>query len=1088
VAPQPMVSSFVSASGHVHGTYPKYDGEIFGDLTAVDLGAGAGMATPLGRRRCRAQAVARDVAVVRRQAVRSLILWLPADGNYAGMNRIRRELEGHRGAAMGGAPVAVGMLIFVLFVCLSIIATDGWRIWTARTTQLDETTIAAENLARAMAEQASNSLGIIDVDIESMAHWLGTHDASPAELGKLHDLLAALVAKSPQLIDLVYFDEHGNRIVSALSFPEGGQNNSDRDYFQFHQNDTSLAIHLSAPLVGRLTHKLIVPVTRRIDNADGSFAGVILAPVDIEYFRHFYDSLDIGYEGSILLATVDGTILVRLPFDAANFGKKIVGSQLFDKWVPEAASGTVEIVSVTDRILRINSWRRLDPYPLVVVAALSKDAALAPWRADALAHGIGVGLLVIAIGLLGFRLSRQIAQVARAERVATAIAAEARVQEAQYRLLADHSTDLILRNALDGTCLYASPASRALLGLAPEALLGRPFRALVHPDYREMFEAYLAEIRHGKPSSACTYRLRHRSGAWVWVEAAYQLIRAPDTNEPVEWVAVLRDFSARRNVLDALLSSVRELSIARDEAQRATEAKSEFLANMSHEIRTPMNAVLGLSHLALKGDLSDKARDYLSKIRSSATILMRIINDILDFSKIEAGKLELESLDFNLETVLESVANVTALPAAEKGIELLLALPATVPTLLIGDPVRLGQAVLNLVNNAIKFTEQGEVALSVAVVERGADRVRLSFAVRDTGIGMTGEQQSRLFQPFSQADNTTTRRFGGTGLGLAITRQLVELMDGSIRVESRPGAGSIFTFVAAFGVQSAAMARPLADRLRGLRVLVVDDNATSREILSEMMLSWSMQAESVASGEAALVALIAAEAAGQPIDLVLMDWRMPGMSGIEAARRIKLEARIAHMPVVIMVTAYGREEIAAEAEHIGIAAIVIKPVEHSMLLDTITSLFGGAAATRPVMLDGPAASPSAIDGARLLIAEDNVINQLVICEFVAQFGASCTVVADGRQAVAAILADPEGYDGVLMDMEMPQMDGLEATRQIRLMVGAGLPIIALTAHASERELQRCLDAGMDEVVSKPFEPATLSATLARWIKPRDRSA
>jgi|GEM_PF-382570 two-component system sensor histidine kinase/response regulator len=1005
------------------------------------------------------------------------------------MNAFSRSLERIRGTAKSGSPVAIGMTVFVIFVCASIALNDGWRIWNARTDVLGYTGVAAENLARATAEQASDTLNIIDIDIESMAHWLETHESSPAELASLHQLLVALVAKSPQLIDLVYFDENGNRVVSARPIAEGPQNNADRDYFKFHQDNPDPGLHLSAPVVGRLTGKLVVPVSRRINHADGSFAGIVMAPLDTTYFQNFYDALATGRDGSVLLATLDGTVLVRHPFVEANVGKNLLPqSPLFSEWLPLRPVGTRETVSAVDGVRRIISWRRLDPFPLVVVGALSRAEALAPWREDAIAHGVGVCLLVIAIALLGSRLSRQIARVARAERVASAIAADVTKSEAQYRLLADHSTDLILRTGLDGTCFYASPASRSLMGMAPEDLVGRPFLTLIHPDYLDALEANLIDIRQGARSTASTFRLRHRNGEWIWVEAAYQLVRDETTNEPVEWVASLRDFSARRGVLDALLKSFRDLSVARDQAERATEAKSEFLARMSHEIRTPMNAILGLSHLALKAELSEKLRDYLSKIRDSATILLNIINDVLDFSKIEAGKLVLESVDFDLESVLESVSDVTALAAAEKGIELMLAVPSAVPTNLVGDPGRLGQAILNLVNNAVKFTERGEVVLSVAVVERRDSRIRLSFSVRDTGIGLTREQQARLFQPFTQADGSMTRRFGGTGLGLAITRQFVELMGGTIGVESRPGGGSVFTFTANFEVQDASLVRPRLERLFGLRVLVVDDNATSREILSEIIGSWSMRVESVESGSAALVALGAADAAGEPFDLVLMDWQMPGMNGIEATRQIKIDARLARMPIVIMVTAYGREEVAAEADHIGIAAIVKKPVEHSMLFNTITRLFGYGETASSAGQDAPPAVPEIL-GAHLLLAEDNALNQLVAQEFIALFGATCDTVTDGRQAVAAILADPEAYDGILMDMEMPEMDGLEATRQIRTLVGPErLPIIALTAHASERDRQRCLDAGMNDLVSKPFEPATLGAVLSRWLDRRERKA
>jgi two-component system, sensor histidine kinase and response regulator len=531
---------------------------------------------------------------------------------------------------------------------------------------------------------------------------------------------------------------------------------------------------------------------------------------------------------------------------------------------------------------------------------------------------------------------------------------------------------------------------------------------------------------------------------------------------------------------------VAELKAARDQAEAASLSKSEFLAMMSHEIRTPMNAIYGLSHIALKVEEPARLRDYLSKIRSSATVLLHIINDILDFSKVEAGKLTLEALDFDLDSVLQSVSSVTALPASEKGIELVLAVPSTVPVLLVGDPVRLGQAILNLVNNALKFTERGEVILSIAVVDCQADRVTLSFSVRDTGIGMTGEHQARLFQPFSQGDSTMARRFGGTGLGLVITRRLVELMGGSIRVESRPGEGSKFTFTANFGMQAVKVPHSANDRLAGLRVLIVDDSAISRTTLGEMIESWSMRFETVESGADALAAVKAAQEAGGPIDLILMDWQMSGMNGIEATSRLMADLKIEKMPVIIMVTAYGREEVIAAAQRVGIAGFVIKPVDQAILFQTISGLFGG----NEKQADAGLAIESVphILGAHLLVAEDNEINQFVVKEFLSSFGATCHIVADGREAVDAALGDPDAYDGILMDIQMPEMDGVEATRLIRLQIGSErLPIIALTAHASARERERCLDAGMDDLVSKPFDPDVLRTALDRWLKPRDRA-
>jgi two-component system, sensor histidine kinase and response regulator len=547
-------------------------------------------------------------------------------------------------------------------------------------------------------------------------------------------------------------------------------------------------------------------------------------------------------------------------------------------------------------------------------------------------------------------------------------------------------------------------------------------------------------------------------------------------------VAVTRDRKRR----EAAAFEMRRLKTAAEDANRA---KSDFLANMSHEIRTPMNAVIGLAHLALKTQLDARQRDYLGKIQSSATALLGIINDILDFSKIEAGRLELETVAFDLSSVIENVTTVASVRAAEKDIEFLIATDPELPLELMGDPLRLGQILLNLVGNAIKFTETGEVVLSVSLASRRAHAVKLAFAVRDTGIGMTEAQQQALFRPFTQADASTTRRFGGTGLGLAISHTLVELMGGSIAVESSPGAGSSFSFTVVLELQKAA-AKPIPaalGRLRNLRVLVVDDNATSREIIGRTLGAWSMEVGMAASGAEAVGAIETAAARARPYDLVLMDWKMPGMDGIEASRHIRgVSGGGAAMPVIFMVTAYGREEVMTRARNAGIETFLTKPVDSSMLLDSIAAAFASLA---PAATESRAADAKAGDaplaGARILLVEDNDINRQVAAEVLGDAGATVQLAENGSLAVERLRAEPAAFDAVLMDVQMPVMDGIEATRLIRSELALlSLPIIAMTAHAMDSERRRCLDAGMNDHVAKPIDPALFLATVARWTAPR----
>jgi PAS domain S-box-containing protein len=541
-----------------------------------------------------------------------------------------------------------------------------------------------------------------------------------------------------------------------------------------------------------------------------------------------------------------------------------------------------------------------------------------------------------------------------------------------------------------------------------------------------------------------------------------------------------------------------QLRQARAAAEAASKAKGDFLANMSHEIRTPMNAILGLAHLALKTELTPRQRDYLEKIHAAGSSLLGIVNDILDFSKIEAGRLELESAPFNLDAVLDHLAGLISVKAHEKGtVEVLFRTDPAVPRALVGDSLRLGQVLINLANNAVKFTANGDILVATELIQAEAGTARIRFSVRDTGIGLTEEQTARLFEAFSQADTSTTRRFGGTGLGLAISKRLVGMMGGKIEVASEPGRGSTFSFTVDFGIAAEACRRRFhaPAELKGMPVLVVDDNPTSRAILKEMLESFTFIVTAADSGAAGLAECESPQG-GRPYMLVVMDWKMPGMDGIEAALRIKA-GNARRPPPVILVTATGHEDILRRADAAGLEGFLLKPVSASRLFDTIMDIFGRRrmppASTGA--LEMAAAGAERLAGRRVLLVEDNEINQQVALEILRGAGVEVRMAVNGRQAVQRVAR--ERFDAVLMDVQMPVMDGYAATREIRKWEAGGgkgdggrrtggtppIPIIAMTANAMSGDSAKSLAAGMNDHITKPIDPDRLLATLASWIAP-----
>ena len=647
-------------------------------------------------------------------------------------------------------------------------------------------------------------------------------------------------------------------------------------------------------------------------------------------------------------------------------------------------------------------------------------------------------------------------------------------KERQFRTLVENSPDAIARFDPALLCLYANPALvartpfPALEGLDPHRLFGAAAGPLI--------EQLGAVLRDGEA----------RDLEMDWTDARGQGLTM--------LVHLTPEFDAQRHIASVLLIG-RDLTErkraeadrqAREAAEAASRAKGEFLASMSHEIRTPMNAVIGMSHLALQGPLEPQQRHYVQTVHRSAESLLGIINDILDFSKIEAGRLDMEHIDFDLQDVMDGLASMLGMSAEEKGLELVFDQSPLVPTRLVGDPSRLNQVLLNLGNNAVKFTERGEIVVAVRLLDQDDAGVRLRFEVRDTGIGISAADQQRLFMPFTQADASTSRRFGGTGLGLAICRRLVELMDGQVAVDSAPGRGSCFSFTVRLGVQAAQAAPAIQPGVKGTRVLVVDDNPSARQILMDMARTLGMRADSARDGTHALDLLAQEDARNDPYQLALIDWKMPRLDGLACLRAIRRAPLRQPAPAVMMVTGFGADELKKQlaAAQLPFGAVLSKPVSPSSLLDACSSALGRAPLARPGVPqrdEALQAHQARLRGARVLLVEDNAVNQELARTLLGRAGIVVTVVEDGQQAID-ILAR-QSFDAVLMDCQMPVMDGYTATailrRQPRL---RELPIIAMTANAMAGDRDKALAAGMNEQIGKPIRIDDMFATLARWIR------
>src|SRR5499427_7571797 len=797
--------------------------------------------------------------------------------------------------------------------------------------------------------------------------------------------------------------------------------------------------------------------------------------------------------GSFYLADDSRTRLSRVgvfaldgPIEPAEFalGEGLVGQAAFERRVLDLSGtkgdpirvrtgvGTV----VPGKVLFVPVLSKGELIGVIELAAVSALSERQQALLDALLPSVAINAKILSASIKTKQLLEQTQQ--QAETLAAV--------EERSRLILSSVDEGICGLSNDGLMTFVNPAGARMLGYSPDELVGQSMHDRVHYAYpdgssfpREKCNMYMT-THDGQNRRAADEVLWRKDGSSFPVEYATTPIWKG--GNVVGTVVAFRDITLRKQAEAEILAS-------KEVAEKATRIKSEFLANMSHEIRTPMNAIIGMSLLAMKTDLNPRQKGYVRKIQQSGQHLLGIINDILDFSKIEAGKLTVENIDFELEKVLENVSNLISEKATAKGLELIFDIDPAVSIHPKGDPLRLGQILINFCNNAVKFTESGEIVVKARVQEQDESGQLVCFSVSDTGIGLTAEQMGRLFQAFEQADTSTTRQHGGTGLGLAISKRLAQLMGGEVGVTSEIGKGSTFWFTAYLGKGEGVETRFTRPDLRGRRVLIIDDNSQAREVLSGMLTGMSFIVDEAAPGPEGIEMVRQAAERGEAYDIAFVDWQMPGLDGIETGKRILALPTLSTPPHLVMVTAYGREEVLKQAEAAHFENVLIKPVTASTLFDSAIEALSERRESQPEGEAGPgkAVDLERIHGARILLVEDNELNREVALGLLEDAQLLIDTAENGEMAVEMV--GKQNYELVLMDMQMPVMDGIAATRAIRANSQFGsLPIVAMTANAMASDRERCVEAGMNDHLAKPIDPDQLFGALLRWIKPRDRAA